>query len=626
MTKKNHPVDNLRKRLLFPSILAVMVLLLSQVRVYANGASITVQLSTPLTRGEDLDYMFREWHDRWDMNEPSDLYEYASTTCPPAIPAEFNPSTIANGVWSGTYQNDGPGVWLIYPGYNALHIGKDGNVHPVDATYFTQLTFRMYVGGQTSGSPGATVLWTKDNLETLNATGAAGWGSSKFFRIFPGWNIYTIDLTKIGFQQGGLNWGGLITGLKLNTGLRLASPNAWITDVKLDWVRLTPKPMNQVVTWSGSWTGANASLLFSVDGTTYDPLRIYTNNEIVKNIVDQDPIPAGTGLGNANIPASFPPGDVYAEIQIDQTTSNSAEPWRFQAHPMVTITRPSYNSGDDFATSVVGNPWDMNGPTDISSYDQIASTLVFSANILTTNSVGVSGPGKCGPPWGDPKLNLNLGGKTINPKLFRYLTVNLKVNAPFDFGNGWVSRLYWFKTDGTWGGSNDMPLYTGWNKIQVDMWGNVNDNQVPGTATWFTGAAPINQLRFDPFEIPIGTQFELGEIKLTANDRVNRGQPFTIQYHFDNQQSGAITVYYDTDRNRANGRVPALQYSSTYTHTQGHRFTYLPLINTSSSSGNTSTYMWDTTNVPPGDYYISIDDNDGYDTVTWYSETSLIVQ
>lgn len=571
--------------------------------VYAQPSVTITQPSGSVNLGEDADYATRQWRDPWDMNEESDLYFFISPTCD-STPAKFSSSTFSNGIWTGTYAVTDPNFWLVHPGYpGALHLGKDGNAHPIDANTYTQLTFRMYLepSFNPQSTPGGMLTWTRSDVSAIPNV-PNDYGQTNFFRVYPGWNVYTIDLTKIGLQQGNLAWGGQITGLMLWPGFLTVG-----TNVKIDWVRLSPKP-SRTVAWSGAWqSSATAEIQFSQDGSTYEPLRIFTNNKLsCCAIVEPDVIPAGTNgtSGSYSVPASFASGNEYIKVKITDgsgsQTSNAAGPWQFNTRPRLTITAPSYTSGEDFATTIVGNAWDMNDSADISSWENLSVAPTYANGIMTATSI--SAQRSCGLPWGEPKLMLNMNGKSINTQYYRYLTIKVKVNAAFDFGDGWVSRLHWVKdTYATYGTTNDMPLYLGWNTFQVDLHGNIQDDEMPGTAPWLSTSPNI--MRFDPFEIPPATQFQIDEIKLTARDAANAS--YTIRWNTYNPGSlpTNITLYYDTDQNPSNGRT---------------------LIG--AVSGNPGSYVWNTSALSNGlVLYVSGDINDGYGTTTWYSETPVTI-
>jgi hypothetical protein len=604
----------------------------------AAGAASSVSIIQPsglVQKGEIKDYWTMSWGKASDMTQEDDIHLMVNKTCPPYI-LNYSEVNFGNGIFSAKYAAaDGdPWLWLLDPGYrNALHVGKDGNVKPIDATQYTQLTFRMYLGGSfnPADSPGGKLIWTrKDSLSIPLEPN--DYGMSKLFRVYPGWNIYTIDLTSIGLTNGNLNWSGLITGLRLYTGL---AKNAPINEIKLDWVRLTPKPTNQVISWTGSWIeGAVAEVSVSGDGVSFDPVRSYSssNNSV---IVETDVLSAGLqGSGGYSLPASFPPGEQYLRVKIQDgqgsITSQTGGPWRFTSRPLLQILSPSFTSGRDFAAAL-GNPWDMNDSADIPSWLNLtAPPSGASPGLLTgTSSPAPSG---CNGPWGNPQLFLNTGGQTIDSDFYRYLSVRIKINTAFDFGYGWVSRLIWIKSDyNNFGYSNDLPLYSGWNVFHIDLWGKVNDEVYPGLGDylWKGGLRQPTQLRFDPHEIPPSTSFEVDYIKLTGNDYAPRDGSFLIRYLLDKTEGVSLTFFYDNDRNALNGRNEARQFVVPFLPpAEASHSVYLPLVfqNYTKESSAGVHFLWDLTGVPAGAYYIGIDVTDEFSTTTWYSETPVLVQ
>ncbi|MCL4487663.1 MAG: hypothetical protein M1570_05980 [Chloroflexi bacterium] len=629
----------MEKRILWVFVSLAVAILIPSGSVPPVHAASGIYVTQPggrVAMGEDLDYASHEWHNAWDMNQESEIHLFMSPTCDKYGQPLYLNSSFSNGIWSASYNtsftND-PWLWLLDPGYHGtLHVGKDGNVHPIDASEYTQLTFRMYLGPSFdwTKTPGGKLAWTDTDSSAIMGSPSDA-GTSRFFRVFPGWNVYTIDLTKIGLQAGSLNWVGSITGLRLYTGLR--NSGAPITDVKMDWVRLTPRPTNHTVAWSGAWTsGATAQLSFSSDAKTWDPMYMFSNYDKYNNgVVLPDSISAGSnGSGSYNVPASFPPGSEYVQVSVTDgggtvRSTNSAGPWLINARPDFTFVAPSFTSGDEFSAKVVGNAWDMSDSADVPSSSGLTGPPLFTNGILTGVSSPVPDCGSAGV-WGDPILYLDMGGKAVDTSYYRYWTVKVKIDAPFDFGNGWVSRFYWAQGDwGHMGAGNDMALYTGWNTFTVDMWGNVQDDVAPGNLSWRSGFPNI--LRFDPHEIPPSTQFDVDYIKLNADSYASLNSTFSVQYLLNG--AGSVTFYYSPQRN-PNGRTRAIGYQGAPPSTSLGRYRlFLPILQRDLSPidlpPGTQLFSWDLRGVPSGSYYISADVNDGYKTTTWYSETPVII-
>lgn len=598
-------------------------------------ATPTVTVTSPsgtVQKGEDLDYATHDWHDAWDMNQESDIYFYVSPTCNGAA-ASYSSISFAGNMFSANQngQPASPWLWLIHPGYpGALHVGKDGNVHKIDATKYTQLTFRMWMNAEPSN--GTHLIWT--DTDTGGLSQSAHYGLTEYFRGHAGWAIYTIDLTQVGLipGQGTLAWGGNITGLGFFTG------DTNVTSVKIDWVRLTPKS-NRTVSWTGTW-GANATaqLYYSTDNfsTVNDPLYIFSTNG-PGFTMEPDTISAGTSGGTKtyNVPASFPSGTENIRVKITDgsgpTTSNNSAAWQFIALPDLTFVAPSYTSGDDFATKVVGNPWDMSDSADVASTLNTTTPSGFSSGVMTATSI--NGPGNCSPPWGDPEVYLNMGGHSIDTSYYRYATVKMKINSTFDFGNGWVARWFWDNNSGS-GYGDDMPLYQNpvtqsyWNIFSVDMWQDIRETDGTGGTLVWSGNAPT-RFRLDPHEIPPNTQFDVDYVFLTANHNALHNGVFAIKYLL-NQNYNATFFYSAANDNTCNSTTRRSATPNGPVSPPGAFKIFFPLVfNNSSGQGDppgTRTFLWNLNGIASNYYYVCADVYDTFNTVKWVSDTPIFIK
>ena len=137
-----------------------------------------------------------------------------------------------------------------------------------------------------------------------------------------------------------------------------------------------------------------------------------------------------------------------------------------------------------------------------------------------------------------------------------------------------------------------------------------------------------HRLRLDPFEIPVATTFSVDFVKLTAMDAGQQNTAFPIKYLLG-KMGVTVTFYYDTDKNKANGRTLAAQFIPPAPPALGPNVIYLPLTLKNfygdSDPPGTQVFDWDLTSVPVGAYYISADVNDGSITTTWYSDAQVNV-
>ncbi len=203
------------------------------------------------------------WNDPWDMSQALDVQQLVS---PRAVYANYFSSFVpcAAGLWCGQVRSDAgnPDLFLLHPGYpGALHIGRDGNRRPIDASKYTRLTFRMYLDSVPAGAIGWQALWTTGTIANFCD---AQCRQTVFFQLYSGWNIYSVNFPTS--RLSGLNWSGSITGLRLDIG----NANMQNHVVYLDWARLSgPNGDNRPIQWTQSGQTGNVNIQFrSSDGAT----------------------------------------------------------------------------------------------------------------------------------------------------------------------------------------------------------------------------------------------------------------------------------------------------------------------------------------------------------------------
>ena len=315
--------------------------------------------------------------------------------------------------------------------------------------------------------------------------------------------------------------------------------------------------------------------------------------------------------------------------------------------PVVTITAPSMTSGPDYATTVLGDPWDMTNSEDISWTHEVVSSA-FTDGIYTALTAG----GHTGlNDWGDSQLWMHLGPDSatyIDTSQYKYLSLRACYEGIQDVGFGWVFRLLWapnnFGIDHST--SDDFIIEDGWPTFtETNCWQTYKINMAairlePDGGPNFGWVGNLRVFRLDPTEIPYQAQFKLDWMKLTAMDQVRRGNVYTIQYELKATPPVTLSFYYDTDTNSSNGRtligtsqVTSLTQSTqmispigsppTLTSLLPYK-TYLPFITKEPCSGNC--YNWNTSGVPAGTYYICLQAEDPYNSTYRCSEAPIVIQ
>lgn len=581
--------------------------------------------------GELNEYATLSWNDPWDMSQPLDVRQLDSPQCS-GVPNHFTEvSPCPDGIWCGLATTDNPDLFVLFPGHDALHTGRDGHIHPINASVYRQLTFRMYVEAVEPGEPGLQIYWTNGTLGDIGGN-PNQYGGSHFYKVYAGWHIYTIDLgLETDPLNGDLPWTGSITGLRFDPAL-LGMTNR---QVQLDWVRLTPRATRPVA-WSTTESG-NVSVSLQPSGGVPDRLHIYalgagTDNEVT--------IPASAG--DYDVPASLPPGDWFVHLSLASgSASGPAGPWRVRAAPTLSFVAPSYTTGEDFAWAKLGENWDMNELSDIFQTGNLAGPPSFAGGELTGTSADTDPNNDCSPYWEDPYVNLlddvywgpqqpDPTDPPIDTNQYRYLSFRLRLDGTPDVSFGWVARIIWadllFANCGV---TDDIPLHAGWNVVHLDLWqAGLLEPDDPSCQSNWRDQPQRRQLRLDPLEVPVPTTFHLDWIKLAAMDTGASGGTFAVKY-LRNAVSASVAFYYDTDRNPNNGRTLMDEYIPSNTPPAGPWSLFLPGIFRQpypvSDPPGTQRFWWDLNGVAPGAYYVSGVLSNGDHTTTWYSDTQVNV-
>jgi hypothetical protein len=320
--------------------------------------------------------------------------------------------------------------------------------------------------------------------------------------------------------------------------------------VEVDWVRLTAR--------DGQAGASTLSVNYSNCSGIY-----------VLRISDVENVPFTVARGVSSGSGSFPfnygvlaPGAYTASLTCGNGTS-SAEAFTVNAPPVVTVIDPDVTGGSDFASDVLGNPWDMADAADVPVIEGVTSPgLVTDAGLPALQATGTS--------TGDPRVTLlNGAAGLVNTGRYRKLTYTLTLDTPFgldgSLGHGSVARILWgsqmLADANSMTNSNDILVWPGRETYTVDLGalstangGIETDCGVCTTRPWSSHAARF--LRFDPHESTQGVTFRLAQVKLAALDEVAQGQTFPVRYRFDDPDTGSTFTahfYLDADHDPSSG-------------------------------------------------------------------------
>lgn len=493
---------------------------------------------------------------------------------------------VANGWWSATTrlrpqseQADGT--------IRLSHLNIDGpeptNWEPSEFRYlpldpaYRYLTYRMC----SSASTGLTMVrWH------ANASKADGdFGGTVFQPVRKGCRLYRFDLAgDRNPRVGKLGWGEQpVYALEL---LPVSQPGVTI---RLDFVTLSNRARGRAVdiTWQGLaepvtlyFAGADGARTRLRGGCTGGAFRWRT------------PGLAPGAYRVIAVPATGRAPAVAGELRVD-------------APPTGRILDPSATSGPDYATEVIGDPWDFSNPADLERALGVGPEAGVANGVYRAVSAPRSGPS------GDPRLFLHVT-TPIDPGRYHYLTYRLWVEGDDLLpGNGGVSRVFWYR-DGSWdlddvSVTQDLRVYRGWRTVTIDLASAYLQSRAAGP--W--GRTAVTDFRLDPHESPTPRAFRLDWVTLTG-DVVADEEYFPIRYQVTDPDGPAPSVrfFYDKDR-RATAGAPRLPITCAST----------------SGPASTGSCLWRTAGVAAGDYFIHLLVSDAAGNQAWVtSEVPLLVR
>jgi hypothetical protein len=634
------------------ALLFVIALLALPDMAFGQALSVSLLTITPpaAPQPEGADFATLVLRDPWDMSEFTDISQYLNESGQRNLVKNV---VVANGLFSGTSVGDASTgntayFFPLFPGYQGtIQAGKVGSLYPIPKSTDKCLYISMKVNSGPANSFGPDqfrIFWFAD--ERLNGVGGT-WGQTLGIALYPeagasqpvqGWRLYSVDLSAPPNGSNGTAWNSMprVEGLRIDPTI-----DANI-DFSVDWVRLTDcNPVNVGLTWSGGGP-TDTSIWLRQVGTN-------------RNIRTATGVSGTSGSFSLDV-QGIAPGSYYVGLGTVTTCCsqmNTSQPLVINQTPIVSFVRPSFISGPVYARQA-GNSWDFSDNTDVTGLQNFKSTSFQNGEL---NMVTASGPQPAGV---DSKILLNTPSP-VNNGIYRYLSFRMSTqngSAPWqNVVDGMIARLVW-SVQGTSGRpgyrcnlvSHDIPFDVGYQTYSIDLFNAFNglaeatQGECTGLPTTWQASGPVLGIRFDPNEnISCNPQFgspfvistcgdyvqKLDWIRLTAVDQVTQGIPFPVQIALSHSPSTVTLTYFYTTTLADPNQFPAQIYTPP---TPGGTYKlFLPLVlNNYQPTFDTfpeanATYIWDTTNVPLGTYYICVRANDGYNTATYCSEAPVNV-
>ncbi len=554
--------------------------------------TVTAPATNATFRAAD-EFATQAFQDPWDMSQMTDLGWYTFGVDQPL--SNLSSFSFANGIFSATGNSSTPpNFWLLDPNSaTSVQIGKVGTVYPIDSTKYRRFVIRMNLSGtglvananqcaDVNSAQCANLIW---NLYGTQST-------SNVFPVYPGWFVYSVDLPTLG-SAGGPIWASSnpVQSLRVDP---VFMPNI---NIQVDWARLT---IDDPTLYSAiTWTGSGGVDIFLDNDKTFGNGN---ESQIAINTTGD----SGTPKQVKFFVGALPAGTYYVAIRptgSSSAPSYSTGAWIVNDIPTLTFTSPSpEGSSDDFATTQLSNPWDMNATSDIDWTLNVSGTGInnITAQDEAGNNLGSVRvySGTTSGTFNDPEiypLHWTVRGATthIDTSRYRILTLKWGILHARDLNNGSVGRVVWRVFGQTLENvSTDIILrdLATANVIQTviaDMksvplaWGGSPPSfggGSPATSGW-TGM--LDGFRVKPDEFSTATDFYIQDIKLTAFEQADTS--YAIQWNYTNAGTATPTV--------------ELDYDSTGTGFAGTQIV-------SSLNPTSGSYVWNTTALPDGIYYV----------------------
>ena len=535
-------------------------------------------------------------HDPFDYDQATDLMTerdvnvgvtYPSTQPPggarfDATGTGEDNSWYVSPVWM-TFPHTVPGATELPDGDGgALHDQHDGLGLPVDANTYTNVSMRFHV----QGDPGLLYLswftcqeWRDDCRGLMRLD------------VQPGWNTIQAPI-RADVPYSGLTspWRGEVYGLRLQG---VVPSEATIT---LDWFRLYQgRPAHDLVV---PYTGKQWTLTYSdrpvLDadpdaGQTWGPLR-HRYRDDTTSTVHVGGLPVGTWY------LHDPDGVLLATVEV-----------RPRPHP--EILDPDMGGGVDYATEVLGNPWDFEDRADYVSLGNVTGVRLQDGELSARAAVTPAAPR-----GNDPFVVMPLGPDGLDPVHYHRVTVDQHYDAGFNLDDGSSpnnpqpggshGRLVWRTGRHTSAGidcryysdGREFVFYKTWDRYTYDMRDvpaaqgmsssaepNIGVSGCNGPDPHWTAGGAISFLRFDPHEAPDDYRWYLDDLRIAADDAADPTFDITWVDHAPIPGT-TVTVRLDTNRSGYDGEVVA----------------------TVGQGSGTNRVTFDATDRVPGTYWVNI--------------------
>lgn len=281
--------------------------------------------------------------------------------------------------------------------------------------------------------------------------------------------------------------------------------------------------------------------------------------------------------------------------------------------PAFRILQPDNRGGADFASTVLSDPWNFDSASDIKSYTHLSVSEIYPNNSIdglqgdffhAKNTDGSDDPYH-------PNLEeASTSSLKIDTSRFKNLVYKLYIAREQDVVSGSVARFIWQAAadgDASPFNGDDQITFDGWNEYVQDMTKVELEPAIhaPGTFIDPPWHGNVNYFRIDPHEFSTETEYFFDYIRITADDEAN--SQFAITYELEDADDDAddvsVSLYYST--------------SASLTNPQ-------PIVLNLPMSRNSRVYLWDTSALAAGIYYVFGVASDGVNEFTHAATGRLV--
>ncbi len=579
----------------------------------AAAQSFTIGGASSQTSRPGADFATTVLGDPWDFTERTDwVHMYSDNEA--GVSAWSGTPTQTGGVFRGVSSGAAASVQMLYQGIDgALNtVGKGGVSTPIDASRYRRLSFRARRSvGTPDGNDRVAAFWFPDTSQA--GGGFALWQAKGVYAGYQHANmmpqaaqagatyqIYRVDLD-VPLAASGAAWAGFVKGFKVRLGWSSTLQNATFD---LDWMRLTERG-NSAAIRRLQWSGLGGRVVLrATHAQSGDVIQIYPEGtSVAVDFADNSLLDWDYGY--------LPPGTWTITAQ--GSSASRSVTLTIDAAPVVSVLEPDAEGGRDFATTVIGDAWDLTNVQDVqrnnASLNHLTSATFDENGLLGTTRGGSYASGCAADSCPDPFVQFLDDGFGFGPAVIDANTYH-RLSFTLDYDHhelmvgqvvsdtwGGIARVAWAASDGTGYTpatiTQDIVVVDGGPvRYQMDLASFTDGNtlEAPIATLW---QGQVGTFRIDINESEAPRAFRLSNVKLTADDAPNGSGFFPIRWQIADATYTAgvtntgggdatVTLSYDTDLNPASGRVQIA----------------------AGVNGASGVYYWNMAGLTPGVYYI----------------------